>query len=109
MLRPGYTVAVPYNAKTYTYEAGPQLNYRRLKKLTFFVRPALGALHAKFESKPADPISSRIVTSMLHGRTSTSDTLLFYGFGGGVTWELNPNLGIRVPPTLLVTISSPTC
>src|SRR5215469_13520348 len=46
LLPPGFILAVPYNSSTYTYEAGPQFNYRRLKKVTLFVRPAFGALHA---------------------------------------------------------------
>ena len=27
---------------------------------------------------------------------SQSDTVLFYGFGGGMTWEATPHFGIRV-------------
>ncbi len=32
-LPPGFVLKVPYNSSTYTYEAGPQFNYRRLKKV----------------------------------------------------------------------------
>ena len=96
LLPPGYVLAVPYNSSTYTYEAGPQFNYRRLKKVTFFARPALGALHANFTAKPNDLITAAIVKSLLNGNTSKSDTVVFYGFGGGITWEATPNFGIRV-------------
>jgi len=41
-LPPGYVISIPYNSATYTYEAGPQFNYRGFKKVTLFVRPALG-------------------------------------------------------------------
>ena len=51
----GIPLAVPYNASTYTYEAGPQFNYRRFRKVTLFARPALGALHASIEAKPNNP------------------------------------------------------
>lgn len=95
-LPPGFVLKVPYNSSTYTYEAGPQFNYRRLKRFTFFARPALGALHASFTAKPADPITAMIVAGLLNGKTSQSDTVVFYGFGGGVTWEATPNFGIRV-------------
>ena len=33
-LPPGFVLAVPYNSSTYTYEAGPQFNYRGMKKVT---------------------------------------------------------------------------
>jgi len=96
LLPPGFILAVPYNSSTYTYEAGPQFNYRRLKKVTLFVRPALGALHANFTAKPNNPIIAEIVSGLLNGSTSKSDTVVFYGFGGGITWEITPQFGIRV-------------
>jgi len=92
----GIPLAVPYNASTYTYEAGPQFNYRRLKKVTFFVRPALGALHATIEAKPNNPYIAQLVNGLLSGKTSKSDTVVFYGFGGGLTWEATRSFGIRV-------------
>lgn len=95
LLPPGYVLAIPYNAKVYTYEAGPQFNFRHFKHVTFFVRPALGALHDKFESVPADPIQAGIVSGLLGGKLGTSDTVPFYGFGGGATWEIHPNFALR--------------
>ena len=96
LLPPGFVLAVPYNSSTYTYEAGPQFNYRRLKMVTFFARPALGALHANFTAKPNDPVTAAIVSGLLNGKTSNSDTVVFYGFGGGITWEITPQFGLRV-------------
>ncbi len=96
LLPPGYVLAVPYNSATYTYEAGPQFNYRGLRKVTLFARPALGALHAKFTAKPSDPIQTAIVTALVGPSLGKSDTVVFYGFGGGATWEVTRNFGIRV-------------
>ncbi len=96
LLPPGYVLAVPYKSSTYTYEAGPQFNYRGFKKVTFFARPALGLLHANFTAQPTDPIGKAIVSGLLNGRASKSDNVLFYGFGGGITWEINPTFGLRV-------------
>jgi hypothetical protein len=95
-LPPGYVISVPYNASTYTYEAGPQFNYRGMKKVTLFVRPALGALHASVTAKPNDPITKMIVGGLLGSSPTKSDTVVFYGFGGGATWEVTPNFGLRV-------------
>src|SRR5664279_3468389 len=96
LLPPGYVISVPYNSATYTYEAGPQFNYRGMKKVTLFVRPALGALHANVTVKPGDPIAKLIVAGLLGPNPSRSDTVVFYGFGGGATWEITPNFGLRV-------------
>jgi len=92
----GIPLAVPYSASTYTYEAGPQFNYRKLQHFTFFVRPALGALHGTFTAKPNNPYIAQIVAGLLGSRTSQSDTVVFYGFGGGITWEATPHFGLRV-------------
>ncbi len=91
----GIPLAVPYNASIYTYEVGPQFNYRRMKKFTLFVRPALGALHATIEAKPNNPYIAQLVSGLLGGKTSQSDTVLFYGFGGGISYEATRNFGIR--------------
>jgi hypothetical protein len=92
----GIPIAVPYNSSTYTYEAGPQFNYRRLQHFTFFVRPALGALHASITATPNNPYMAQIVAGLLGKSLSSSDTVVFYGFGGGITWEATPHFGIRV-------------
>jgi hypothetical protein len=105
LLPPGFVVAVPYNSTTYTYEAGPQFNYRHFKKFTLFVRPALGALHSDFNAKPGrcqqpelncQAILTQIVTGLVGPSLSKSDTVVFYGFGGGITWEATHNFGVRV-------------
>jgi len=91
----GYTLAVPANATIYTYSAGPQLNLRKLKTMTFFVRPALGALHADISLKPGDPVSIAIVTKLIGPGMKTSDTVVFYGFGGGMDLNVSKHVGIR--------------
>jgi hypothetical protein len=105
LLPPGFALATPYNISTYTYEAGPQFNYRHFKKITLFARPALGALHAKATPAPnkcsqpqldCEVILTQIGSLLLNGQKSESDTVVFYGFGGGITWETTPNFGFRV-------------
>ncbi len=98
MLPPGIpasAVSVPYTSSTYTFQVGPQLNYRRFKHVTLFVRPALGLLHAKIQAHP-NPAATPIVGALLGGRLSSSDNTVFYGFGGGATWEITPHFGLRV-------------
>ena len=96
-LPPGF--GLPFNINTQTYEAGPQLNYRHLKKVTLFVRPALGALHANakvrngFLAVLPDGFGTAICVT-LNG-CSKNDTTPFYGFGGGISWEITPHFGLR--------------
>jgi len=100
-LPPGF--GVPFNIQTLTYEAGPQLNYRHLKKVTFFVRPALGALHAtaKVRNQFLAGLNEEVpglgteFCAVLLG-CSKNDTVPFYGFGGGMSWEITPHFGLRV-------------
>jgi hypothetical protein len=33
----GTVISVPYDARIYTYSAGPQINIRKLKQVTFFI------------------------------------------------------------------------
>jgi hypothetical protein len=55
-LGPAYAlVAVPANATTQTFAAGPQYQYRRFDKATFFVRPAIGAVRESATPRPKDP------------------------------------------------------
>ena len=102
MLPPGIPasmLAVPYTSSTYTYQMGPQFNYRRLTKVTLFVRPALGLLHAKIQTSPS-AIATPLVSRLLDGKLSAADNTVFYGFGGGATWEIHPNFGLRVSADL---------
>jgi hypothetical protein len=95
-----FSNGVRYNISTYTYEAGPQLNYRHFKKVTFFVRPALGALHAKaavrkefYATNP--PFTAAACTLLNLVGCGKADTVPFYGFGAGMSWEITPHFGIR--------------
>ena len=94
---PGF--GVPFNINTQTYEAGPQLNYRHFKKVTFFARPALGALRATAKVKnqflaETDGLGTELCI-VLNG-CSKNDLVPFYGFGGGMSWEITPHFGLRV-------------
>ena len=90
---------VPFNSSTFTYQMGPQFNYRHFKHVTLFVRPALGLLHAKIQTKPS-PALVPLVSGLLGGKLSDADTSVFYGFGGGATWEITRNFGLRATADL---------
>jgi opacity protein-like surface antigen len=94
-LPPGYTLYVPFNGKTYTVAAGPQINFRQLKRFTFFVRPGLGAIHEHATLKPRDTIQTIIVSSLAPSGSKT-DTTVFYGGGGGVDFNASKHVALRV-------------
>jgi hypothetical protein len=94
-LPPGTTVGVPYDARIYTYSAGPQINIRKLKPVTFFIRPALGALHADVTARPNTPLSTALVSMLVGPSGKKSDTVVFYGFGGGIDWNVSKHFAIR--------------
>jgi len=93
-------LAVPVSTSTFTYQAGPQINYRHFKHVTLFVRPALGLLHAKIQTNPNGLVATRLVGGLLGGKLSSADNALFYGFGGGVTWEISRTFGLRATADL---------
>jgi opacity protein-like surface antigen len=94
-LPPGYTLYVPFNAKTYTFAAGPQINFRQLKYVTFFVRPDLGAIHENATLKPRDPIQTIVVQALAPSGNKT-DTTVFYGVGGGFDVNASKHVALRV-------------
>jgi hypothetical protein len=91
----GIPVALPYNSTTSTYMVGPQFNFRKFKSFTFFVRPGLGALHVSITAQPTNPIIAGIAGGMLGKSLSSSDTVVFYGGGGGFDFNASKHFGLR--------------
>ena len=100
MLPSGYSLAVPFNASTRTYEAGPQLAYRRFTMLSLFVRPALGAVQQIATPRPTDPIANVIVQQLTPAGKKT-DWQYFYGFGAGATINMTQHTAINVQMDLV--------
>lgn len=94
-LPPGYNLTMPSNSTTYTFSAGPQINIRKMRGVTFFVRPALGGLHETATLKPGDPIAKAVAQALVGSSLQKSDTVLFYGFGGGMDFNLSKHFAVR--------------
>jgi Outer membrane protein beta-barrel domain len=92
---PGLTVPpIPFSATTYTFAAGPQFNYRHFEKVTFFARPGLGGLHERAQLHV--PASLLPLLPLIPGlSTKLTDTVVFYGFGGGVDLNASKHVGVR--------------
>jgi hypothetical protein len=104
----------PTNLGTETLAIGPQFNLRRVKESTLFLRPGLGLIHEDANTNQASveqQVTSLCVYS--HGFCTTaegmqvlktlsavsnpsmSDSVLFYGVGGGFDVNVTKFMGIR--------------
>jgi hypothetical protein len=92
--------AVPVDASTYTFAAGPQINIRKWERLTLFVRPGLGVMHEKIAIKyagtPFAPLLPVLGTAVPDLKPSQADTVPFYGFGFGADIGTTKHVGLRV-------------
>jgi hypothetical protein len=91
----GYTLKVPFNATTQTFEAGPDFVYRGFTAVSLFIRPALGAVRQSATPRPKDPIATAIV-QQLTPTGSKTDWQYFYGFGGGASFNVTHNASATV-------------
>jgi len=91
----GYTLVVPAHSRTQTFAGGPQFSYRHFSKVTLFIRPSAGAIHEYATPQPGDPIAAGIA-AQLAPSGHKSDTVVFYGFGGGADFNFSKHVGLRV-------------
>jgi len=94
LLPPGYQLSVPTDSTTQTFAAGTQFSYRHFVPVTLFVRPDLGAIREEATPHPRDPIAALIVQQLAPSGHKTSWTS-FYGFGGGLDWNVTRHLALR--------------
>lgn len=95
IIPPGVAVSVPFDSITYTFTAGPQFNYRGIKWVTLFARPAIGGLHETATLKPQTPLTTLLVAQLAPGGKK-SDLEPFFGVGGGFDLNASRRFGIRV-------------
>jgi len=91
----GPNPAVAFDSTTYTFTAGPQINFRQLKWATFFVRPAIGGMHETATLRPVGPVQTLLV-QQLAPAGQKSDLEPFYGVGGGFDINASKHVALRV-------------
>lgn len=96
LLPAGYQVYVPTNSTVWTFAAGPQFNYRKMKYVTLFARPALGTLHESATLKPHDAFTTALVNTLVGPTMAKTDQATFYGVGGGMDFNFSQYWGLRV-------------
>ena len=105
IIPPTYQVYSMYDATTYTFTAGPQLNYRHFKWVTLFIHPSIGGLHQAATAKPnlADPIQVGIVKELLGPSMKKSELVLFAGIGGGIDLNVSKHVHLRMATDIVHT------
>ena len=90
-------VNVSFKSTTYTIAAGPQIYIRKLKRVTFLIRPGLGAIHASVDLS-LDPRLGGLFQGLHLPVPSShqSDTTYFVGLGGGFDVNVSRRVGLRV-------------
>jgi len=95
LLPPGYQVAVGTASTTHTFAAGPQWEYRRFRRVTFFAHPSIGAIHEVATPHASDPLTAGIVRQLAPSGSLT-DWEPFYGLGGGFEVRLQRHGNLRI-------------
>ena len=93
-----YPLAVPLHSNSQTYAMGPQLNFRHFRKVTLFFHPDVGAIHetATPSVNPQEQIITTLLISQMAPSGNKQDYVWFYGFGGGIDFNLTRHVGLKV-------------
>jgi hypothetical protein len=100
-------IAIPTNSRTQTFAGGPQFEFRHYKQVTFFVRPSVGAIHEMATAEPgSNALYQTIVGAFeqigtLEAGGKKTDTVVFYGGGGGADFNVSKHFALRVQADLV--------
>jgi hypothetical protein len=97
ILPASYEPLVPEHSRTQTYATGPQFSYRHFRRVTLFIHPDLGAIHedATALTSQLDPIEKAVVAQLSPSGVKQQWTW-FYGFGGGVNFNVTRHFGLKI-------------
>lgn len=95
VIPPTYAISVPFDSKTETFAAGPQVAYHGWKPITPFLRPSIGAIHEIATPHATDAITAGIIAQLAPSGQKT-DWTPFYGFGGGIDVNASRHFAVRV-------------
>ncbi len=90
-----YQLVVPAHSSTQTFAMGPQFSMNRIKHISLFVRPSMGAMREVAVPAPADAVAKQIVAG-LTPKGKKIDWTGFYGAGGGVDLRFSKKVMLRI-------------
>ena len=95
-----YAAALPFSSITQTFTAGPEFPYRRFKRFTPYIRPSCGIINEVATAHPVDHLTKLVVATIAPSGKEEEWTA-FYGFGGGVAFNVTKHLGLVVQADLV--------
>lgn len=89
-------ITVPFKSTTYTIAVGPQFYIRRWRKVTFLIRPGLGAIHESADlTFPPGLGGLFALLNTPAPKSHQTDTTWFIGLGGGFDLNLSRHVALR--------------
>jgi len=95
-----YVAALPFSSVTQTFAAGPEFPYRRFKRFTPYVRPSVGLINEVATAHPPDHVTQLLVNQVAPSGKEEEWTA-YYGFGGGVAFNVTKHFGLVVQVDLV--------
>jgi hypothetical protein len=100
LLPSNYVAALPFSSVTQTFTAGPEFPYRHFKRFTPYIRPSCGIINEIATAHPKDTLTNIVVNSIAPSGKEEEWTA-FYGFGGGVGFNITKHFGLVVQADLV--------
>jgi opacity protein-like surface antigen len=91
------SVNVSFSSTSYTFAVGPQLYWRKWRKVTFLGRPGLGGIRAAADINFPPQLAGLL--GQLGAKVPSAhqtDTQLFFGLGGGFDYNISKRFALRV-------------
>jgi hypothetical protein len=94
---PVSAIQVPFRSTTYTVAVGPQIYIRKIRNVTFLIRPGLGAIKASSDLR-FPPLLAPVFGGLGVPAPAPhqSDTTWFIGLGGGFDINFSKHVALRV-------------
>ncbi len=94
VIPPTYVLTVPTDSYTQTFAAGPQWMIRHYSKVTFFLRPSVGAIRERATPHPTNAVA-QVFAQQLAPAGYKLDWTAFYGAGFGTDIQATRHFALR--------------
>lgn len=100
LVPPNYVAALPFSSTTQTFTMGPEFPWRRFKRFTPYIRPSAGIINEIAVAHPADELT-KIAINLIQPSGREEEWTAFYGFGGGVAFNITKHFSLVVQADLV--------
>jgi hypothetical protein len=95
-----YVAVLPFSSVTQTFTMGPEFPYRRFKRITPYMRPSAGVINEIATAHPTDHIT-QLVVNVVAPSGKEEEWTAFYGFGGGIAFNVTKHFSLVVQADLV--------